>query len=389
MTHATLTYLVYFSILSSFFIFPLFSKVKKNRSGYSLNVHQNRIWLGWSIMLPCVIYAFLVGLRYNYGFDWEQYYYTFQFIQRGTLYRDTTEVGYLLINRLIGLCGGNIYSLFVLEGFLWAFAICYLLKYDKKAVRYVLPLFIMSTWFRVLNLSRQHFAMSFFFIAIVCLLEGKKKWYIFWTIIAASIHTSVLIFAVPFFFLDKIKKIPSLKVSLMCYLGIVLAKSVMQNAFLVLGTLFTTYVVKNKGYTADTLLADRFQWEISLSKMLCGYFLDIVTILGIHFLLKRKSLNIIGVRKPLEYYFCALGLLGAILRPMGESHEIFSRTFMYFTYFEYICFGLWVYYMVRHFKSIPMWLNGMTIFAVMYKIYSGFFSLKFQISAGNYIEYFF
>ncbi|WP_407457097.1 EpsG family protein [Fibrobacter sp.] len=391
MDHASLTYLVFFSILFVFFAFPVFSKYRRDISGNVFAVPKRPLLLDWSVMLPCIIYAFLVGFRYDYGYDWMQYFYTFNYIQEGRLFRETTEIGYLFINRLIGLAGGDFYTLLIIESFFWVFSLCFLLRSNRRAIHIVLPLFIASTWFRVLNLSRQHFAMSLFFIAVAFLFEGKKKKYLILALIAASIHTSVLIFIIPFFFLDRIKKIPSLKKILLCYLGAVTLKNVMINVLLSMGTFFTMYVITNKGYTADSLLADTFQWQVSLSKMLSGYFLDVVTILGVAFLLKHSALYDETGKKTAEYYIYILGIVGALLRPIGECHEIFSRTFMYFTYFEYICFGLWIFYLLKHFRSdtMPYWLKAVSILALMYRLYSAFFSLKSQILAGVFIEYIF
>lgn len=385
----SLTYFVFLIILVAFFVFPLFSKSKATNGCYGKK-YKYPLLLDWTIVVPCLIYAFLFGFRYNFGYDWDQYFYTFQYIQNGTLFRDTTEIGYLLINRFIGFCGGNIYTLFIFEGFMWVISLCLLFKNDRKKLHIIIPLFIMITWFRVLNLSRQHFAMSFFFIALSMLLDGKTKRYLFWSIIAASIHSSVLLFAVPFFLLYRSNiSVPSLKKILSCYGLIVIAKSALTNVLLSLGTFFTVYLITNKDYSMSALLSDKFQWETSVSKMMMWIFIDVVSIIGIRRLISQIKINKIGKKYVPEYYMLCLGLIGAILRPLGECHEIFSRTFFYFTYFEYLGFAMWICYLMKNFKSkeIPLWLKMASVVALCYVFYSFIFGLQYHVEIGNYIEY--
>jgi hypothetical protein len=262
----------------------------------------------------------------------------------------------------------------------------------------------MMTWFRVLNLSRQHFGMSFFFIAIACIIEGKKLWYFFWSAIAISIHTSVLVYVIPFFLIKKLPSyLPSKKTLLLVYSFIFLGKTIFISILLKLGTFVSSWVITNKNYDALSLMQNRFQWTVALSKMLSMSFFDVTAIIAFWYIInflkaKYQENNVLNVFHSVRfkntkdlfvYYMAYLGLLGAFLRPIGEAHEIFSRTFLYFTYFEILGFSFWVYFLFKNMKSlrIPLWLKLMTFMALLYRIYSAFFSLISQIDSGCFIEY--
>ena len=117
----------YFIFILVVIILILFPATYLSMNGQTLNLIQQRsVWKDLRILIPCILYAVILGFRYNYAFDWEQYRYTFEFLKNGHLYRETTEKGYLALNYLLIQLGFNYYSIFVFEGFLWIFSIAYI-----------------------------------------------------------------------------------------------------------------------------------------------------------------------------------------------------------------------------------------------------------------------
>ena len=336
------------------------------------------IWADWRIVMMCMIYALAVGLRYNYAYDWWQYMNTFNYIQHGLLYRDTTEKGYLLINRILGWIGFDYYSIFILESFLWIFSICFVFRKNRRALLWVLPVVYLGCRFRCLNLSRQFFAMSVFFIGCGYLMQGKRIIYLVFCAIATSIHTSAILFSIPFLFIFYIRKYPPLKVILPLYIVIAVFKVVFFNQIIQLGTVITENIITNKGYDAESLMRDNFQWELSLISEVGSCAVDIITIFGIYYMLKvdyitadvesnkgNKSWRL----KTFEFYVCLIGLAGTLIRPIGEANEITSRTFFYVTIFSMMSTGLWIFYGTTHWRQLNIFYKCMIAIAIVSYLY--------------------
>ena len=85
--HLEFTIVIFSIVLLSFIMFPAFY--------YQMSNKQLTFWEK-KTLLPCLIYTFLLGYRYEY--DWHQYQQTFLYFLKGQLYRENTEIGYLAIN---------------------------------------------------------------------------------------------------------------------------------------------------------------------------------------------------------------------------------------------------------------------------------------------------
>ena len=158
MSHLELTLTVFYIV---FFVMLVFSASYWCLSNNKIErIEQRSIFLDIRFWIPCLVYTILLGYRWNYAYDWEQYYYTFLDIQKGYLYRDTTEKGYLAINYLLGRCGFDFYSIFLLEGFIYITSIYTMLQKNRMALAFALPLIYISARYNCLNISRQFFAQS-------------------------------------------------------------------------------------------------------------------------------------------------------------------------------------------------------------------------------------
>lgn len=380
MSHLEISLLVFYTVLFVLILCPL-SYPKEERRMYL--IERKSIWKDWRILMPCFIYAIVLGYRYDYAYDWDQYMNTFNYIQKGQLYREDTEVGYLVINRILGLIGGDYYSIFILEGFVWVFAFCYIFRHNRKMLLWVLPIVYLGTRFRCLNLSRQHFAMSVFFLAFAFLNEGKKKYFWITSLVACSIHTSAIVYVLPFYFITMYRekiKIPKQIITLIIYVVVVIFTEIVISKFLELADVVTLYL--GKGYDAERLLADRFQWELTTRQKIVNGAKDIITILCIYKFKDKipRNGNI--------YLIFILGLLGCLIRPIGESHEIFSRMFLYFVVFTHVAFACCCYYIFRHLKQVPIWIVCLSLINIAQYLWGMYGQIVREVKElGIFIEY--
>ena len=212
--HLSLTLTIFFLILIVFVVINSSYWVLSRKQ--LMRVESRSVFLDWRFWIPCLVYAFVLGYRWDYAFDWWQYYNTFNDIQHGLLYRESTEKGYLLVNIILGKLGFDFYSIFIFEGFIYILSIYILLKHNKLALVFALPLIYMGCRYNCLNISRQFFAQSILWIGFYYLLKNNKKIYWILGIIACSIHSSAYIWIIIFYFAPKLK-LPSKKFAIIIY----------------------------------------------------------------------------------------------------------------------------------------------------------------------------
>ena len=83
--HLSTTLTVYYSILlSMIFCFSSYWFMPSDRL---VKIQQKSIFYDIRFLIPCILYTILLGFRWDFAFDWWQYYQTFEYIQRGQLYR--------------------------------------------------------------------------------------------------------------------------------------------------------------------------------------------------------------------------------------------------------------------------------------------------------------
>ena len=82
--HLSTTLTVFYFILIVFVIIPItYWALPKKR----LNRLENKsLFLDIRFWIPSLVYAFLLGYRWDYAYDWEQYYNTFNYIRKKDTY---------------------------------------------------------------------------------------------------------------------------------------------------------------------------------------------------------------------------------------------------------------------------------------------------------------
>lgn len=382
MAHLELTLTVFYTV---FFVMLIFTAgywvINKNRVSI---LERKSIFSDIRFWIPCLVYTILLGFRWDYAYDWEQYYYTFIYIQQGDLYRETTEIGYLAINYLLGQLGFNFYSIFLLEGFIYILSIYIMLQKNRRALLFALPLMYIDARYNCLNISRQFFAQSILWIAFYYLVHGKKIVYFILGALACSIHTSAYIWVVCFYFVRYIK-IPSLKTTSIIYFLCVALQATIQKYFFALSTIITAYLITNKSYDESHMMADRFfGQEFSLNRLVITVLLHYTFILSAYFVIKRNL-----IRTEWERILILVGLMGVSMNVLGGVHEILNRFFWYFSYLYIIAWGICLYYMYKHFREVPAYIWLLTIVSFAQRLWSMYAQIVEECTgpAQHFIEY--
>lgn len=368
------TYAIFTIIVAILILFPA-RYLSLNSSTLNL-IQRKSVWLDWRIMIPCILYAIIMGFRYNYAFDWEQYRYTFEYLARGSLYRETTEKGYLALNYLLIQLGLNYYSIFILEGFLWALSIAYILKDRRKALIGGWAVTFLSMRFDILNLSRQFLAISILLIAFAFLLENRKKPFWILSIVAGSIHSTAIICIIPFFFLGKLsvpKRMPSFYMFFLVYFLFVFFSEVfMPYLFNIIGYLGENVFQDKAAYTIDYLQEDKFSRTSSLS--LIRYIIAAVKDCSyIAFFLWLYKKNLLSKK---EYIILLIGVIAIYLQLLFVGNELTARFNYYFRSFYGIGCGIMLTYLLAYLRKIPVYIQLgflITILHIFYVSYSSIF----------------
>lgn len=379
--HLSTTLTVYYSILlSMIFCFSSYWLMPSNRL---VKIQQKSIFYDIRFWIPCILYTVLLGFRWDFAFDWWQYYQTFEYIQRGQLYRETTEKGYLLINFLLGKAGLNYYSIFLLECFTFFTSIFLLLKHNRKGLLIGLCFVFIAMRFRCLNLSRQHFAMSVLWIGFYFLLKNKVKSYLLFAFLACSIHTSAILWIIPFYLSRYIHKFLNFKIALIVFISCYVLKTVVFDFLINASSVITAILITNKSYDASAMLADNFMWEEqSPMRMTVNFIKGIAYIVCMYYCLNQKR-----IKDSRDYIILVLGYIGLCITVFGTTHEIISRFMLYFSVFTFLGWGIiWVHIWNDRHKVSP-YILFLAIITLLHYFYSMYPTIISEFESHIYIEY--
>lgn len=352
-------------------------------------IHKRSLWLDWRFLLPLFIYSIFLGLRYNYSFDWMQYKNTFNYLRQGLLFRDTTEQGYLFVNKILIYLGFNFYSIFIVEGIFYLFAFYYLFKDYRKYIPFVLPLVYMANYSNSLNISRQYFAMSLVLIAYRCLLDGRKLIYLLLAVVAAQIHSSAYLWIVPFWLLKDINKFSRhINFLYMFVLYVIVAivsyayRDYIYGFLSQLANLFTA-----KDYNSDHIMADRFMGEeMPVFRMVRVLFKSLVLL----YLYREQNKAGWFSRHPILHNFVLIGIATIPISIVMGTHEIFSRTIYYITLFIDIATGIVAANLIlniRRYNPITITMTILCFAHYFYQFYSSIIAGFTNINANFCILY--
>lgn len=373
---ASRTYWVFTIVLISFVMIPVFYQTLKPAS---LNRIQSRpLFYDWRFLIPMLVYSILLGLRYDYSFDWDQYKNTFEYLQRGLLFRDDTEKGYLFINRCLILCGFNFYSIFILEAIVYVTSYYYLFKDNRKYLLFVMPIVYMAQYSNCLNISRQFFAMSVLFIAYRNLLEGKRIVYFILGLIACSIHSSAYIWLIAFYFFKYLNviRINIKYVFIACLISFIIIAYYKTMLYDILSSM--TVLMSSKSHYEDGQIMDTkyLRDDLQFSMLLVRF---VRTIMYLYLFKIQENLGFFKY-SPIIKNYVLIGLVTYPIVYLMGTHEIFSRMMYYISVMADIGWGVLVYnYFFKLLKrKIVLW-EFFLVFICTFQFFWAYYS---QIAVG-------
>lgn len=137
---------------------------------------------------------------WSFLFRYPQYYGSIT-----TLINAPTEPGFLIVNMLVSKLTDNPFWLFLLIASITTFINIYcMFKLDKKYVVLILLYLISMYYFQTTYLLKQTLAVSFGNLAILAILQNRRKGYVIYSLIALTFHSTAIIL-LPMYFLFKIR----------------------------------------------------------------------------------------------------------------------------------------------------------------------------------------
>lgn len=181
---------------------------------------QNRLLF---IGIFCILFT-VAALRFDIGNDYRQYTETAHEAYVGGYV--VTEVGFnWLVRLLYGIAGGEYYEL-VFAVFAFVTLLFFLRAFARQSVSFPQSFFLFMTlglYFQIFNTVRYYLALAVALFSMKYVLEKDYIKFVFWILIAAMFHKSVLlvlpVYWIATFEWGKWQVIVGLMVSVVCYLG--------------------------------------------------------------------------------------------------------------------------------------------------------------------------
>ncbi|MDE6219679.1 MAG: EpsG family protein [Lachnospiraceae bacterium] len=171
----------------------------------------------------CILFL-IMALRFDIGNDYGQYTETAHEAFVGGYV--VTEVGFnWLVRFLYGLAGGEYYEL-LFAVFAFATLLFFLKAFARQSADFSQTFFLFMTlgvYFQTFNTVRYYFALSIAFFSMKYVLENDYLKFVFWILIAALFHKSVLL-VLPVYWMatfawKRWQIVAGLAASAACYVG--------------------------------------------------------------------------------------------------------------------------------------------------------------------------
>ncbi len=293
--------------------------------------------------ISALLFIFVAGLRYETGVDWlayESYFYdiaplneAFNFNSFGSIFL-TLDVGYSLLNSIVKMFGGNVQIVFLIISVISIFLLIKNLKYYSNHVLTGLLIYY-PFFFFTFDMSglRQGLAIQIVLFSIKYISDRNFNKFLFYIILATSIHWTAIILLPLYFFANK--KI-SLGYTVFIFLiSIVIFTFKIKWMGVILGDLlgrlnaFTMLSDKLTVYTTNDVFSQKRGWDLF---SLYNFFRISLIIFILH-LFKDKISKIVP-SFTIFYNFILLELI--CLFCLFEFFEISERLRFYFTIAEVV-----------------------------------------------------
>lgn len=302
---------------------------------------NNILWSKYLVVL-FVLFSLVVGLRWDVGRDYMAYYD----ILNGTA--DEWSIDRLeLLNHytifFITECGLPYYVWFVLMAFLQLFFVSKaVVIINKHLLPFCLFCFIAFDLGFDMNVVRQGTALSIMLYAYTFISRKKILQYLALTILAFLFHRTAII-GVPFFFLYKFERIPSLKVQIPIFLTLLIFGSSVVD-FLISET-GSYWDILRYGQKVDQLY--EHEWEIKSGLGLGVLFTNVRRLFIIFFSIKMFEVY----KDKMFVIFYILFFIGASMYSATMNDMLLERVCRYLSFTDIVISSYFFYYILHYEKK--------------------------------------
>ena len=235
--------IVYISMIILAVSFSAMANIKENKTKLIKNGKLNLNILCWYISE--IVLIIVSGFRYDVGMDYMATYVPFfNGILIDSTFNSNIEFGFFLLNKLVQIFTKDYVGIFVISSVIFFHYMYKGIRENSEDPTLSVYLLITSTYFfYFLNAMRQMLAISMFFYAIKFIKERKFKKYLFYILLAATFHTSILI-VLPLYFLYGLKN----NVKIMFFITII---AIMLKKIIVKAVLELLTLIKYGGYVGS------------------------------------------------------------------------------------------------------------------------------------------
>lgn len=323
-------------------------------------------------IIPICLYCLTLGFRKGWAVDYVVY---------NNLYMGTSKVGiesYEPMFRFFVLFLTKIFPdssvpLFVLEALMMVVSILFLLYNHRRVIVFALPLFYFITAYQAANLVRYIIAMSFIYMAIPFLLDGKWKKCLLLFGISFFVHYSAAILIIFVLLIYKVPIFSNVKTNLVLYTlfafisvsSIQQAMAPMITKFIMMLNLGSNQLAKyaNEENVSTVLLGNReLTQSVSFFYTFCSVFVGYIYIIIGYKLCEY-------LKKERHFLFLYnVGVLGLILMQLSFGAEVFSRIAFFFYYTTIVFFS----YIFKYRKTLvsSKFLFVLFVICMIYNCYS-------------------
>jgi len=326
------------------------------------------------VRIYCVVNMILIpsafaGLRTGIGTDYYNYVVIFKESQNN-FWDSRIEKGYLLINRIIAMLGGDEHFMF--------FVICaltilfvYLALYDRRdkiSVGIGMFMFLLLYYQTSYNLVRHVLAISILLFSLKYVFDKKFIRFIMWVAIATLIHSSSVFF-VPVYFVNRIlEKKPYISIQAMILAMVFLFIRYMDIIFLKIFSLipflesYSTYLAGASHFQSGghlmldlmnmTYIAPGFIMYFILKKLderFVMYYFLLLTGFVIQFA-SRGLFELIAIRASMEYFVAVVIVVPYYFKALNQRRLV-SISFL--LTLIYIMIWLAIFFHFKNSETIP------------------------------------
>lgn len=346
----------------------------------SINVETKRKVIFFYI----VVFTLFRGLRWDTGTDWEQYYMVFGDVSWDTIFfydrgYGYMEPGYVLLNLIIRTLGGNYTTFLLLTNFLVLYTYAKFSFSNSNTPIYVFVLMMFSTQFFPVRIG---IAVAFIILGLCYFSQKRYLRVVIYTIIAASIHSSAIVF-LPVYFISFYKRIPWITAVLICVLALIIVQTDTIN------TIFSQ-ISFIYGFVGEQN-ADKFQHYLDYEEKeavsgVASYFSSLIFILTLFLfgrMLKKTKYEDSAINYDFTYniYFIFV-LIGIAFS--SENMSNLKRMQNYFMFAFPILFSFFIYSGQKKYPNFKLLFTLIFIFYIIFRAYI----LLFTGFPGEHFPYF-